>query len=245
MVKGLGMFATYLVALACLETTAADRTPVDYLEVFTVTPSRQIDHDVEVKGPFNANAVETLLSGPKLFSQAVDVGEKAVEFKDTYLSWYEITEPKTQPRRVLTVRDAWRGEDAYQITIRNSAYLLSPAQKITSGPPSPLHSGLGLFQAYEIVGNSQEGRQVRLTGNSTSESRTVGRAVYFCVPVEQWHHDEHFAVENGNNCLLVYELKSQEYKSTMSTLDQFGLNKLETSSSKWLCVPAQLVNHSK
>ena len=40
--------------------------------------------------------------------------------------------------------------------------------------------------------------------------------------------------------LLFYGLVSREHTSSITTIDQFGLNKLEVRSNKWLCVPAQI-----
>ena len=40
--------------------------------------------------------------------------------------------------------------------------------------------------------------------------------------------------------LLFYELVSREHTSSVTTIDQYGLNKLEVRSSKQLCVPAQI-----
>lgn len=245
MVRGFGTFATFLFAFACIDALAADRTPADYFEVMTVTPSRQIEHDVELKGPFDDDAIETLLTGPTLFSRAVGFGDMTTEPKPAVFNWYEIKKAKTEPRRVLTVRDTLRADEVYEITIEKRAFLLSPSQQLTSGPPSSTARERGMFQAYEIVNARQQSRKVKLTNTSGPGKRTIKHASFFCVPVEQWHHDDHSTTKNPNHCFMVYELQPHAVKSSVTTLDQFGLNDLETGSSKWLCASAQLVSRSK
>lgn len=62
------------------------------------------------------------------------------------------------------------------------------------------------------------------------------------MPAEEWHHAEHFPIKDAQSYLLVYELMPHDQQLTVNTIDQFGLNTLEVSRSKWLCVPAQLVS---
>ena len=44
--------------------------------------------------------------------------------------------------------------------------------------------------------------------------------------------------------LLFYELVSREHTSSVTTIDEFGLDKLEVRSSKPLCIPAQIVKRT-
>lgn len=216
------------------------QSPVDFFEVVSVKPSREIKHEVNLKDQFDKQVVETYLAGPTLFSHAVGVGEKAAKQPATYLNWYTITRPTTASTRVLSVRDSLRGGDAYNITINEPAFLLSPAQRITTGEPSDIPETLNYFKAFVIADGDQTKREVKLNGAMGREKRIVLRAAYFCVPVEHWHHDEHSPIKTVDRCLVIYELQPEDCKSTITTLDHFGLNKLEAGSSSWLCIPARL-----
>ena len=233
-------FFLLLCSLAVL-TPASDANSGDFFEVLRVTPSRKIDHEVDLKGPFDSEITETFLSGPELFSQAIGYGEKNPVQPRAYLNWYSIERPTDASDQVLSVRDTLQGTNTYSITIGKPALLLSPAQRLTTGSPSEIPEGLNYFKAYEIVKGSPEGKEVKLTDTLGSRNRKVLKAAYFCVPVEHWHHDQHSTVKSKENCLVVYELQPQDVTKSVTTLDPFGLNTLKTSSSKWLCVPAQII----
>ena len=144
-----------LCTLMSLNSTVSADTAPDFFEVVAVTPSRVINHEVELKGQFDDDVTETLLTGPQMFSHSVGCGEKPVQGQNAYLNWHKITEPTSERQRILFVRDALRGNVAGQITTQDSAFLLSPAQRITTGPPSELPGGLNHFKAYKIVKGSQ------------------------------------------------------------------------------------------
>jgi hypothetical protein len=229
-----------LCTLISFSTVASARNPVDYLEVVAVTPTRVIEHEVDLKGQFDKDAEETFLEGPHLFSHAVGLGKEAVHDENTFLNWYKIAKPATEPRRVLSVRDSMRGDDAHRITIANSAFLLAPTQRITTGRPARIPSGLNYFKAYEIVDGAKLSQKVKLRGAMGPSDRTAVKARYLCVPVEKRHHDEHFPIKSAAACLMVYELLPQKCRVNLATIDLFGLNKLEARSTDLLCVPAQI-----
>ena len=190
---------------------------------------------------FDKDVTETFLKGPRLFSHTVGLGEKAVPEPDAYLNWYKIEKPVAEPRRVLSVRAPMRGNDVQQITIENAAFLLSPSQRVTSGPPSQIPAGLNPFKAYKIVSGPKEERKVKVTGGFGPGDRVLMKATFLCVPVEQWHHDANFPVKNPKACLLVYETLPHQCSVSITTLDLFGLNGLKANSGKWICVPAEIV----
>jgi hypothetical protein len=224
--------------MAAGSTCVSGQSPGEFFEVVAVTPSRLITHEIELKDQFDEQVVEADLEGPKLFSHAVGVGDKSARQPATYLNWYAITRPTTASTRPLSVRDSLRGGDAYNIAINKPAFLLSPAQRVTTGAPSDIPETLNYFKAYVITNGEQTKREVTLNGAFGPEKRTVLKAAYFCVPAERWHHDERSPIKSAEHCMVIYELKPEEYKDAITTLDQFGLNKLEATSSNWLCVPA-------
>jgi hypothetical protein len=233
--------AALLGALICLNTLAAADTPIASFEVVTVTSSRVIKHEVHLKGPFDDDVVERFLVGPQRLSHAVRFESNAIQEPKAYLNWFKIVKPAKEPSRVVTVRDVLQMKDSREINIETPAYLLSPAQRLTSGSPSPIPDNLNYFMAYTINGSPVNKQKVKLAGAFGPEDRTATKAVFLCVPVEQWHHDEHAQIKNEQRCLVVYELLPHKHETTVNTIDQFGLNKLETQSSNWLCVEAEIV----
>ena len=51
-----------LLTAAAVSSSALDMTSIDFLEVLLVTSSRRIEHEVELKGPFDNPGSTTLLS---------------------------------------------------------------------------------------------------------------------------------------------------------------------------------------
>jgi hypothetical protein len=231
-------------ALAYFHATASAGEPGGVFEVVAVTPSPVIEHEVDLKGRFDKDIIETFLKGPQLFSHTVGLGEGDVQDADAYLNWYKIERPVAEPRRVLSVRDPMRGKDVQRITLENAAFLLSPSQRVTSGPPSQIPAGLNPFKAYKIVGSPKEERKVKVIGRFGPGDRVLLKAAFLCVPVEHWHHDVHFPIKNPKACMLVYETLPHQCSVSITTLDLFGLNGLKASSGKWICVPAEIVQPS-
>jgi hypothetical protein len=240
MTRDLPCCALLLWVLVFAYSVAAASEPVGFFEVVAVTPSRVINHEVDLKGRFDSGVTETFLKGPVLFSHAVGFGDEAVQLPNAYLNWYKIEKPVSEPRRTLSVRDSLRGNEKVEVTVENSAFLLSPSQRVTAGPPSRVPDGLNHFKAYRIVNSPKMQRELHITGAFGPEDRVTTKAALLCVPVEQWHHDEHSTVKNPTACLMVYELQPVELDSSITTIDQFGLNQLKASSGNWLCVPAQM-----
>jgi hypothetical protein len=229
--------AALLLVWGCLDSITCADGPIDFVEVAAVKPSRLIDHEVDVKGPFDEAAVETFLIGPQFFSQAVSVGEETVRAGEAYLNWYQIAKPTSEPRRRLRVRDALRAEAVRSITIGDAAFLLSPAKRVGSGPPRKIPEGLGYFKAYTIMDDTDTRQTIRVKGGYGGEERKLARLALVALPVAHWHHDEHTPAKDLEVCLLVYELDTAKCKANVTTIDQFGLNTLHVTSSRYLAVP--------
>jgi hypothetical protein len=83
----------------CISAAAFGQQPTNFFEAVSVTPSRVIDHDVDLKGPFDKTAVETILSGPVYFSQAVGTKEVAINNRCRSLPQAGLT--RAVPRKVF------------------------------------------------------------------------------------------------------------------------------------------------
>ena len=235
------LFLVCLYAALSAAAVADADDQLDLFEVVKVTPSRLIKHDLTIQGRFDAERIVTDLKGPEFFSHPVGKHEKRARDRDSCLNWYRITDAKSEPARRLSLRDPLHGSDSYPLRVGSAEFVLSPAQRLTSGSPSEASARLSYFKAYRIVEGPQVNQQVELNDSLGPQSRQVIRAALLCIPVEQWHHDDHSPIKNPKDCLVVYELQPHKHNAKMSIMDQFGLNELSIESSVWLTVPAEIV----
>ncbi len=223
---------------------AAAHTPVEFLEVVSGEPSIPIEHAVDLKSEFDEKKETTLLSGPHHFAYAVGCMGRPVKEIKAYLTWYKILDPKREPQRKVEVLDFARGADHTSLTIESAEYLLSPAQRITSGPPSDIPDGLDHYIAYRIIDAPSLELTVELSDSYAAAKRKLGKPLFLCVAAQEWHHDEFFEASHRRACLVVYQLNEQDQQKQFSTIDQFGLNQLRSSKSQWLCVRGSLLKKS-
>ncbi len=223
---------------------ACDDSLIDSMEVVAVKPSNLIEHEVELKGKFDDEKKEIFLVGPQFFSRAVGLQEKSAKNESTFFNWYRISPPTQRPKQIVSITDPLQRKNVQRLNIQKSAYLLMPAQTLSSGSPSEVPEGLGCFEAFEVLNGPKMRKSVSLKSTEGTKPRIVTKLAYICFPAEQWHHHEHFPVTNREACLLVYELESQELDLNVTTIDQFGLNKLSVNSARWLCVPGEIVGDS-
>lgn len=235
---GFRVLLASLFAVAAFDSPVVAHTPVDFLEVLKAEPARPIEHGVDLKGTFDAERVETDLVGPKMFSRAVGCLNRPVKKPLACLSWFEIVDSAVEPVREVIILDMIRGGSDKKLRIQSAEYLLSPSQLITTGAPEPVPDGLDHYKAYRIVDAPALDREVTLSDSLGPGKRRLGKPLFVCLAVREWHHDEYFNVSHPYDCFVVYELDEQEHAEELSTLDQFGLNALQTSTSQWLCVRA-------
>jgi hypothetical protein len=220
-------------------------TPVDFLEVLAVQPARKVEHAVELKSKFDSEKVETQLEGPQLFSRSVGCLDRAVKKQPAYLNWYKIVDPKKEPIRTVAVLDMIRGTANRSLKIHAAEYFLSPSQLITTGAPEPIPGGLDQYKAYRVIDAPPIRKDVNLTNSVGPAERKLGKPLFVCLPVKEWHHDDYFAASHPNDCFVVYELDEESHVQTFGTIDQFGLNELESVETQWLCVRAAWLRSPK
>lgn len=241
--------------LACLIGTRAvcAHNPVKYLEVMTGTASVAVEHSVDLQTELDAEKASTLLSGPKFFSIAVGCSDSrlsenaapgnGVPENRACLQWYEIVKPTTKETRKVSVLDPLRGGNDTDLRIGAAEFLLTPAQLLGTGNPLPVPEGLDVYKAYQILDANSLARTVAIAGSAANTTRKVGKPVFLCIPSKEWHHDEFIEASHPTACFVVYELDPQDCTQKVSTLDQFGLNQIEVTSSRWLCVHAALLRN--
>lgn len=230
------LHASVLLATLLLHSTGTAHSPVEFLEVLSVKPVRTVEHTVELKSEFESERVKTDLKGPLHFSRSVGCMGRPAKKRPAYLNWFKIKNPSKGAPRQLDVLDMVRGSERKTLSIQRDEYLLSPSQLITSGVPDPVPGGLDLYKAYRIINASPINRDVTLAGSLGPEKRQLGKPLFVCLPVHQWHHDEHIPASHPRDCFVVYELDEHPHEHKFSTLDQFALNELQSTQSQWLCV---------
>ncbi|MEM8670990.1 MAG: hypothetical protein AAGG48_25905 [Planctomycetota bacterium] len=214
-------------------------TPADFMEVLEGKPSNLVEHGIEVKDIFDSQKAEIDLEGPYHFSQAVGGMGRSAKGPKAYMSWYKIQNPKKQePRKVVCI-DFVRGDESKPLTIGSAEFFLSPAQRITSGPPSEIPVGLDLYKAYRILDEPSRDMDIELTG-ADSAKRRIGKPLYLCIAAEEWHHDEYTPATHRRTAFVVYEIDEKDSDAKFTLIDQFGLNQVASSKSRWLCVSASV-----
>ena len=228
------------VTLSTSVTWVQAHQPAEFLEVLKGQPSNLIEHAVDLKSDYDAWKLYSDLEGPHYVSIAVGcMGRKAR--RSAYLTWYRITNARPSERRQVDVTDLVRGADSRPLTIESAEYLLSPAQRITSGPPDDIPDGLDHYKAYRIVDAEPIQLDVTLSGAVGPANRRLGTPLFLCVAAEEWHHDELFPASHRRDGFVVYEMEDAVLDASSITLmDQFGLNRFSNESSRWLCVRALL-----
>ncbi len=224
---------------------AIAHTPVEFLEVFQVEPANQIEHAVDLQGVYDSQKVSTELAGPQRFSRAVGCLGRKQKTPLAYLAWFEIVEPKQEPRRTVSVLDLVRGGENMELEIGDAQFFLCPSQRIASGKPDPVPLGLDQYKAYQVIAGSSVDRDIEVVDSGKKETRDLLRPLFVCIAVEEWHHDDHFESSHPRGCFVVYELDSRTSDDKINTIDQFGLNQLRSSSSDWLCVRGTLLDSGK
>jgi hypothetical protein len=234
----------FLVAVTVCAAPVKAHSPVEFLEVLQGEPSNLTEHAVELKGFFDQQKVATELEGPYHFSLAVGCMGRDASKQKAYLAWYKIVDSKKEAPRKVAVLDLIRGAKSTPVTIESAEYFLSPAQRITTGPPSEIPEGLDHYKAYRILDAPSRELSVKLVESAGPAKRIVGKPLFLCVAAEEWHHDDYFQASHRRACYMVYELDAQDHTNQISLIDQFGLNQFSASKSQWLCVGAMLSTES-
>jgi hypothetical protein len=197
---------------------------------------------VTLQGRFDAERADVDLVGPVCFSRAIGGLNRQVSKPPAYLTWYTIRKPKTESARMLKVLDMVRGSADKVLKVTTAEFFVSPSQLITTGVPDSIPEGLDHYKAYRVVDAPSLDREITVTGSHSATKRRLGKPLFVCLAVKEWHHDEHFPASHPNDCFVVYELDEQRASETYYTMDQFGLNELAGNKNHWLCVRAALLS---
>lgn len=188
--------------------------------------SNAVIHGLEVKADLDTDRRWVTLRGPKLFSLPT---RKTPE--PAFLNWYAIRKPQPEANKTIRLTDAFSGKEAFTVSAATPAFFVMPAQRLIDGPPADVPESLNHFLAFEIADPE----------SLALPEPVPGKPRYVCVPAEEWHHEEHFPIKDPTACLMVYEADSESDIERVSTIDQFGINKLDVKRPGWICVPGRLI----
>ena len=180
-----------------------------------------------------------MLTGPRYFA-ATAGRDLPNSTEHGVFNWYQIKDEAEVETARVTVWVGSKETSAGTFRLGAPAYFLSTTQRISEGTPDPVPEGLCHFVAYRVLDGEQNQRKMTLAADAQAEEVVLKRAAFLCVPVEEWHHHEHFPVKNKASCLVVYEVDAMEAaEPRITALDQFGLHSLQLDPTALLGIPVK------
>lgn len=182
---------------------AAANLSIGQAPAFEVEPSQHVLHGLDFESVVVTHEIWTRLRGPAFFVLPDSEGERP----NDYLVGYKIENPKPAKTQSIQLSDGATAE------LGNSAFVILPAQRITTGPPAEIPDDLGFFVAYEA----------EVSGSAETTHVAVASSLR--------HHDEELPVVNENRALLLSSKSmAADNSEAVTIIDHFGLNQLKLGS---------------
>jgi len=224
------------IMLGCAARASTDTAGKPSLVVREAQPEKVIRHEVEWRGPLRSERRVSMLEGPKLFSGPVSAEKNTSE--PVRFSWYKIEGTDEFPATTVCVTMA--GGSEVEFVVDAAAYLLSMTQTLDVGTPADIPAWLSQYVAYRILTPLDREGKLPAAPVTADPNIHLKSPALLCLPVEQWHHHDSFPVKSSESCWIAYSVAPREGEvESLSTLDQFGLNSLQLTAVKWLCVPGE------
>jgi hypothetical protein len=208
---------------------------------YAVEPKTPFEHGMVAKSEFETKQRNSEIVGPKFFSeQAKSASEKAA-----YFNWYAIENAQAALKNAVSVTDSVVAKGDLTIKLGEEAFLVTPAERISSGSPPPSEDWSQFMKAYKVESCSMGDKPLATISDSVEIDTLAGKLsvrglqlAYVAVPCEWWHHDEYRKVASSSDRVLIYEIKdASKVAQTVTTIDEFcGLNSLRLSAARWICV---------
>ncbi|WP_372895776.1 hypothetical protein, partial [Stieleria sp.] len=105
-------------------------------------------------------------------------------------------------------------------------------------PPADIPDSLNHFIAFRIANVDSLALPQPPPGSQPPPGNqpTPGKPAFVCLPVQQWHHEEHVAIKSAATVLMVYEVEAKASEGKVTTIDPFGLNVLKTGQNTYVYV---------
>ena len=217
---------------------------VQFYDVIKVKPRDKIDHRVQISDPFNKNLISVRLRGPLYWSRPIGNALHSVRTNrnpPAIMSWYTVHQADLQADRTLLLADRLSARP-YKVKLAEPMYLLSPAQRVTTGDPAAIPQDLNYFLAYRIKQGGRPVGEFKKLVIANVPKRELLSPYFVCLPVEERHHFDHFPVKAKDQLLVVYKATPRSLKGNVSILDQFGVNVMEMQSSNWIYIKGQILS---
>lgn len=221
-------FFTLAVVVFTMAGSLAESRAESPHSVVAVKASNPLLHGFEVKTALDDGRRWVSIRGPQLYSSPDELEPNVLP---SYLTWYEIRKPGTEPVRKVVLTDEFSGQQSFELQLAAPAYYLMPAQTIKDGPPQEVPANLNHFVAFRIAN----------VESVALPEPTPGKPVFVCLPAEQWHHDEHVKIKDPSALLMVYAVDEQVSGTKATTIDQFGLNGMTFGKKQYVSVAAKRI----
>jgi hypothetical protein len=206
---------------------------LDHFKFYKVEPVAT-KADVSVQGQFDKDSVPVTLPEITMFGNPVSKDGGRLINPQAHLTWYKSLQRLAEPKRAVEFENQFGTQEAL---LGKPVALLVPTEKVEEGSRFP--EGLDHYKIYEVLEARPLKRKVTLKDQfGAEEGVTIGKTMYFGVPVMKRHGDRLTKIVNEKGHLTIYGLSPPKpYKLVKETADQFGKHKLSVLESALLVLP--------
>jgi hypothetical protein len=208
-------------------------------EILMAKPGEKIIHSLQTKSQLDNSFRRTSLEGPFGFTHPVN--GRAYREGNVFWNLYEMTYGGQSAPVSMKVRLPL-GEEEQQLRLGDAKYFLTKAQWITTDSPDPLAEKIDFYKAYEVLDTIALKKELAVADSMGGPSRKILKLAFLCLPVEEHHHEEEYAINFPKRALAVYHTETEAFQSRVTTIDQFGLHSLTASGSEMLLFPCELAD---
>ena len=228
--------STFAVAAENQSANSGDGQVDAAFEVLEVEATNKVRyHGVDSQSVTEDKKQFVQLSGPTHFSRAMAFEAQ----QPAFLSWYSIRKPAgdTQTLKFSIAKP----NQTIELQIEEAEYVLCPSKELQDGRPAEVPERLSYLKAFKIKDAPRVETKVQLSGAAGPKSRQVAKPTHVCIPMQQWHHDEHFVVTDEKTCYLIFSVEPAKASMEMAAIDQFGLHGLDVKKSSMVMLPVKLL----
>lgn len=194
--------------------------------IVLVRPVEVFQHEVEVKVPASADYCAISITGPRMFSRISPcvADQKDHSAKPSAYNWYKIVGDIPSALTSVSIKDPTQNNQTNQtIRLGNPSYFLIPTIILGDSQADEGSSSANVMLAFEYPG-------FPVRENSVDKRKSYS---YYCLPVNQRHHDEIYKVARPFCEYVVLRTNGLSMNGEISSVDQFGLHRVKRLSSPY------------
>ena len=190
--------------------------------IILVRPVEVFQHEVEVKVP-TSDYCAISITGPRMFSRISPcvADRKDHSAKPSAYNWYKIV--GDIPSSLTSVRIQDPSQNNQTIRLGNPSFFLIPTIILGDSQADEGSSSANVMLAFEHPG-------LPVRDNSVDKRKSYS---YYCLPVNQRHHDEIYKVARPFCEYVVLRANGLSMSGEISSVDQFGLHRVKRLSSPY------------